>query len=179
MNSPIRSSLADTSAPAQPDAEDSTSKTIACEYQHDFDTNGVFYHIGKTADGTWENPAKTGRVAVYCEAGAGGQELLTGQCKEDVLERGVRGDADSCFAFAQDWFAIWLGDGTRLAPSHYTIRNGGALSGILTGWILEGSADGGEGSWVELDRREDAPCFRVRAANPTRCIRARHEAGLH
>jgi hypothetical protein len=173
MDSPIRSALADASAAALPDAVDSTCRTVVCEYQHDFDTNGVFYHMGKTADGGWENPAKTGRVAVYCEAGPGGQELLAGQCKEDVLERGVRGDADSGFAFAQDWFAVWLGDGTRLAPSHYTIRNGGARSRALTGWILEGSADGGEGSWVELDRHDDAPCFRVRAPNPTAHLWAR------
>ena len=166
MNSPIRSALAESFAPAIPDAVDSTPRTVVCEYEHDFDTNGVFYYMGRTADGGWENPAKTGRVAVYCEAGVGGQELLAGQCKEDVLERGVRGDAGSGFAFAQDWFAVWLGDGTRLAPSHYTIRNGGAPSGPPTAWILEGSADGGEGSWVELDRRDDAPCFRVRAPAP-------------
>ena len=135
MESPIRSALAD--APGAAGAADKAGQTVLCVHERDFDTNGVFYRLGMRDDGSWENPARTGRVAVYCEAGARGRELFAGECKEDVLERAVRGDSSGCFALAEGWFAVWLGDGTRLRPSHYTIRNGGGLTNALTGWILE------------------------------------------
>ena len=135
MDSPIRPALANPSAPVC-EAEPCV-RTVICEYVEDFDTNGVFYVLGRREDGTWENPAKTGRVAVYCEADARGKDLLGGECKEDVLERGVRGGSSACFALAEGWFAVWLGEGTRLRPSHYTIRNGGGAASALTGWILE------------------------------------------
>lgn len=127
-------------------AADNDDQTVLCQFQHDFDTNGVFYLLGRRADGSWENPALTGRVAVYCEAGARGQEVFAGECKEDVLERGVRGDSSTCFALAEGWFAVWLGEGTRLRPSHYTIRNGGGLTNVLTGWILEVLRDAHDGT---------------------------------
>ncbi len=152
-------------------AADPIFRTQVCEYLEDFDTNGVFYQLGRRDDGTWENPAKVGRVAVYCEAGARGKELFAGECKEDLLERSVRGDASTCFALAESWFAVWLGEGTRLRPSHYTIRNGGGLTSVLTGWILEvRRPDSLVGALIKLRRPDSAPQARAatRVAVPAR-----------
>jgi hypothetical protein len=132
MDEPIRAAGAGSFA-----AGDQEPPSIKCTYTSEFDTCGVFYYLGRKDDGGWENPASTGRVAVYCGEGGRGKELFAGERKENVLERSIRGDSSGCFAFAEGWFAVWLGAGTRLQPSHYTVRNGGGCSCAMTSWVLE------------------------------------------
>jgi hypothetical protein len=47
--------------------------------------------------------------------------LFAGERIEDVLERAIVGDAHTCFAFADGWFAVYLGDGNTLMPTQYTV----------------------------------------------------------
>ena len=49
------------------------------------------------------------------------------------------------------WFMINLGDGRRLLPTCYSIRNRNASTHVLLNWHFEGSND--KVNWTVLDRR--------------------------
>lgn len=145
------------------------------EYDHDFDKNGLIYHLGSRHapvhpmyEGAkpqmipkplpeWMNPSKSGRLRVICGANGadgGGMHTAVLCSREDVLERDHVGD---CFFFRDGWFGVDLGNATKVRPEAYTIRQGGE-GRVMVSWVFEGAENSQDGPWIVLDThtRDDA-----------------------
>lgn len=112
-------------------------------YQYDMDENGALYFLatlGKTK--TWQNPHTTLQVQAFASSiGAGMVDDFVGRIATNCR---TQNDANS-------YFGVDLGDGRRILPTCYTIRNRNSTSHCLMNWQFEVSND--KVNWQVLDRR--------------------------
>jgi hypothetical protein len=90
---------------------------VTCAYQSDFDTNGVFYHIGSAGKTQpWKNPGEVGAVQCYCS------ELATDPPSQPAYAI-VGRETVRCVSAAKPnmWFMIDMKH-RRVNPTHYTLR---------------------------------------------------------
>ena len=117
------------------------------KYARDFDENGLLFHIGTEGGrGPWRNPMEAGLGVTVTSSSQG-----YGQPHMVVGREGV-----SCYTMnaLSSWFAIDLGAGRCIRPTHYTLRHG--IDGKeyrLVHWKLQGGNDGA--SWTDLRTHVD------------------------
>ena len=112
------------------------------KYARDFDENGLLFHIGTEGGrGPWRNPMQAGLgVTVTSSSQHRGQPHMV-----------VGREGDLCYTESKpnSWFAIDLGAGRCIRPTHYTLRHGfGNEQFRLRHWKLQGGNDGV--SWTDL-----------------------------
>ncbi|KAJ4455790.1 putative E3 ubiquitin-protein ligase HECTD1 [Paratrimastix pyriformis] len=130
-----------------------TCTRVVFRYDHDMDERGLFYYIGTQGrTQPWRNPAEAGWVTATrsSESSAGKASDLTG-----------RQPCDSCTNDRPNsWWQVDLGVERLFTPTRYTLRHSnypGNVKWRLQSWRLEGSVDGGDGSWRTLDEHTNEP----------------------
>ena len=113
------------------------------QFQSNFDTNGVLYHIG-TAGGTlfYQNPHTAGDVVVSW-SGVGG-----GSVDHFVQHRHASPVASYTNNVVNSWMQVDLGPDRSLRPTHYCLRHDATNGHAPMNWRLEGSNDGT--NWTTL-----------------------------
>jgi hypothetical protein len=112
-------------------------------YEHDFDTNGVFYFLGTYGHKRpWQNPHALGQVQCFTSSIGNGKV-------EDIVGR----YSVNCRTLNEPYsfFGIDLGVGRQLAPTCYSLKNRNSETHVLMNWHFEASND--RVDWVLLDRR--------------------------
>ena len=109
-------------------------------YSSDFDANGLLYWLG--TDGgrsAWRNPMDAGRVTVTASSQHQGTPNMV-----------VGREAQMCYTGndANAWFAVDLGEGRAIQPTHYSLRHWNIAAHALRHWVLEASSDGA--AWTAL-----------------------------
>jgi hypothetical protein len=111
------------------------------KYASDFDENGLLFHIGTEGGrGSWRNPMQAGLVAVTSSSQRRGEPHMV-----------VGREGKLCYTKSEpnSWFAIDLGAGHSIRPTHYTLRHGeNGPHCRLRHWKLQGGDDGA--SWTDL-----------------------------
>ena len=122
----------------------SASEPLKCEYEHDFDKNGMVYWIGTNAYtcSEWVNPAEFGVVHVSC---SDGKKLPYGKLYQ-ILSRDQTLNVHSSDD-RHAWFAFDFG--VHFLPSAYTLRHArGYGKSALRYWAVQFSYDGI--NWVDF-----------------------------
>lgn len=112
-------------------------------FEHDFDENGALYYLGSFAKKRlWQNPHQIGQILAFGSSVGGGKI-------EDFVGR----TATNCRTLNEpySYFGVDLGNGRRLLPTCYSIRNRNSPTHVLLNWHFEGSND--KVNWTLLDRR--------------------------
>lgn len=112
-------------------------------YEYDMDELGALYYLGSFAKKRlWQNPNNIGQVVAFASSvGAG--------AVEDFVGRTVTGCRTLNEAYS--YFGVDLGNGRKLLPTCYTIRNRDSTTFVCLNWHFEGSND--KVNWTLLDRR--------------------------
>ena len=148
-----------------------------------FDQSGVIHHLATEGEtSAWVNPHDAGRVVVeWSSVSSGPASHLVS--KWDWKASGYSQTESQ----PNSWMRVDLGEGRRLAVSHYALRNtGDGTHRTPRNWELQG-ADAVEGPWTTLRRHEGDEslvkkgCFvaawPVEGAAPFRFIRI-HQHGV-
>ena len=113
------------------------------QFESNFDTNGVLYHIG-TAGGTlfYQNPHTAGDVVVsWSSVGEGSVDHF-------VQHRHASPVASYTNNVVNSWMQVDLGPDRSLRPTHYCLRHDATNGHAPMNWRLEGSNDGT--NWTTL-----------------------------
>ena len=115
------------------------------QFESNFDTNGVLYHIG-TAGGArrYQNPHTAGDVVVSWSRVAGGSVDHFVHHRHASPVNSFTTNSANC------WMQVDLGPDRSLRPTHYCLRNdlNGSSGHAIRNWRLEGSSDGT--NWTTL-----------------------------
>ena len=113
------------------------------QFESNFDTNGVLYHIG-TVGGTlfYQNPHTAGFVVVSWSSVSGGSVDHFVQHRHASPVRSFTSNS------ANSWMQVDLGPDRSLRPTHYCLRHDANVHCALRSWRLEGSNDGT--TWTTL-----------------------------
>ena len=131
----------------------------AFAFAHDFDQNGVMYHLG-TAGGqqAFKNPVTRGRVTVTSSSVMQDSEPPRALLDRRTLRFSTKPQANSWVQFALD--------GQRVRPTRYTLRHYSSWdTEALRNWVLEGSNDGV--SWVTLREHKGDAALNKKGATHT------------
>ena len=113
------------------------------EYASDFDTNGVLYWLGTDGGTTaYTNPHTSGKITVTPSS------IGVGTAAGFIEHARVGDRVNRTDNTAGSFVAVRLP--VPLVVTRYTLRNDGNATYALRRWVLEGSEDGAEGSWVVL-----------------------------
>ena len=127
-------------------------------YSHDFDQNGVMYHLGTDGGQAFKNPVTRGRVAVTASSVMQDSEPPRALLDRRTLRFSTKPQANS-------WVQFEL-KGQRLRATRYTLRHYSSWdTEALRDWVLEGSNDGQQ--WATLREHKGDAALNKKGATHT------------
>ena len=112
-------------------------------FQSHFDEEGALYYLGSLGKSRpYQNPHTIEQVQAFSSSIGRGKP-------EDILGRQVGNCRTENEPFS--YYGVDLGEGRRLLPTCYSIRNGIMTTNVMLSWQFEGSND--SVYWTALDRR--------------------------